>query len=427
MTKISKLPTYEGKNKIIDPCFINVWAKEMQKEEAVVKTRLKQVDKRASNLTNISDSCELTLQGAEPSDGIMISVDGVDDSVDEELLDYVDDVVDNEELVELSGEATTLVAGTSKTGEITQQLTDEELANNPRVKNLFNLFWEEKMKEMKRSEETGRKSDSDGAGKADEGNLKTKKSAGQSPLIKSPSDTTIYAPALKQKLNKPIDGLPVVLENELPEGNQSQINQMISNFVDNVRLEQVNRDNVVDLQERERRKASSAPQQSNEDLEDAQSRASRAVIEAEKFRASLVNPGMLESVPQAFDNQLLTQEPDFQRVNLGNIPNIGSGVSDDDFFHLTCHIEPGLIHKIEKGEFVELEKLVPKDKHVKGGEDNRLEWVQKDGGTFLVPAVNKDNKISSFRKWEQAFRAYATIYCGANSPPIQGKFGNTSQ
>ena len=37
----------------------------------------------------------------------------------------------------------------------------------------------------------------------------------------------------------------------------------------------------------------------------------------------------------------------------------------------------------------------------------------KDGGTFLVLA-NKDNKIGSFRRWEQAFRAYATIYCGAN-------------
>ena len=39
--------------------------------------------------------------------------------------------------------------------------------------------------------------------------------------------------------------------------------------------------------------------------------------------------------------------------------------------------------------------------------------MHKDGGTFLVPA-NRDVKIGSFRKWEQAFRAYTTIYCGAN-------------
>ena len=49
--------------------------------------------------------------------------------------------------------------------------------------------------------------------------------------------------------------------------------------------------------------------------------------------------------------------------------NIGSGVSDDDFFHLTCHIEPSLIHKIEKGEFIKLEKLLPKEKYNKNDEN----------------------------------------------------------
>ena len=68
------------------------------------------------------------------------------------------------------------------------------------------------------------------------------------------------------------------------------------------------------------------------------------------------------------------------------IVDIGSGVSDDDFFHLTCHIEPSLIHKIEKGEFVELEKLLPKDKLGGKMEENHLEWVQRDGGTYLVLA-----------------------------------------
>ena len=98
------------------------------------------------------------------------------------------------------------------------------------------------------------------------------------------------------------------------------------------------------------------------------------------------------------------------------IPDIGSGLSDDDFFHLTCHIKPSLIQKIEKGEFVELEKLLPKERssYSKGGSDeNRLEWVQRDGSTFLV-SVGKEAKITGIRRWEQAFRAYATIYCAAN-------------
>ena len=37
-----------------------------------------------------------------------------------------------------------------------------------------------------------------------------------------------------------------------------------------------------------------------------------------------------------------------QNRSMHSIPNIGSGVSDDDFFHLTCHIAPSIIHKIRK-------------------------------------------------------------------------------
>ena len=131
------------------------------------------------------------------------------------------------------------------------------------------------------------------------------------------------------------------------------------------------------------------------DLEEARTHAERAIVEAEKFKATVEPP------------------PQGNEKVFSSLMNIGCGVSDDDFFHLTCHIEPSLIHKIEKGEFVELEKLLPKDKIGRSAEENRLEWVQHDGGTFLVPA-QWDNKIGRFRRWEQAFRAYATIYCSAN-------------
>ena len=40
--------------------------------------------------------------------------------------------------------------------------------------------------------------------------------------------------------------------------------------------------------------------------------------------------------------------------------------------------------------------------------------MQCDGGTFLAPVSDRISKINSFRKWEMAFRVYATIYCGAN-------------
>ena len=176
--------------------------------------------------------------------------------------------------------------------------------------------------------------------------------------------------------------------------NDKVVDNIVSDFVDSVRLEQ----RSEELQEKEWRKSSSVEEIPG--LEEARSHGDKAVIEAEKFCAEVAapNPGT-DQIP--YDS------------NINTIPNIGVGVSDDDFFHLTCHIDPTLIHKIENGEFIELEKLLPKDKLGSRNEENRLEWVQRDGGTFLVPA-QKDSNISNFRRWEQAFRAYATIYCRAN-------------
>ena len=105
------------------------------------------------------------------------------------------------------------------------------------------------------------------------------------------------------------------------------------------------------MKEKERRRSSEAVVPG---LEQATQRADKALLEAEKYRANIAQPG--KQLPLEF------------------IQDIGAGVSDDDFFHLTCHIDPNLIHKIEKGEFIELEKLLPKDKlGQSNNEESRLE------------------------------------------------------
>ena len=76
-------------------------------------------------------------------------------------------------------------------------------------------------------------------------------------------------------------------------------------------------------------------------------------------------------------------------------------------------MDPNLISKIEQGEYVDLEKLLPKDKK-RRSEDNRMEWIYSEGSTYLGPVSDRANKINGFKRWEQAFRVYATIYCGAN-------------
>ena len=47
-----------------------------------------------------------------------------------------------------------------------------------------------------------------------------------------------------------------------------------------------------------------------------------------------------------------------------------------------------------------------------------MEWVHHEGNTYLVPA-NRDQRITGICKWEQAFRIYATIYCGAHPSQVK--------
>ena len=181
--------------------------------------------------------------------------------------------------------------------------------------------------------------------------------------------------------------------------------------------------------------------------DEAKKKTDERIIQAEKFKAKLANPpgtsyrvsdelvveNVIENTQQnplgtemhAFNGEaseflnaqqnLQNQSGVFDQQLIQNRP-IGTGVSDDDFFHLMAHIDPLLKQKIERGEFVDLDKLLPRDwinALNRYSDDSRMEWVQRDGGMFLVPA-RRESRITGFRKWEQAFRMYATIYCSEN-------------
>ena len=62
---------------------------------------------------------------------------------------------------------------------------------------------------------------------------------------------------------------------------------------------------------------------------------------------------------------------------------------------------------------MDLEKLLPKSKNAKVFHDNKMELIYKDRHSYFVP-VQGDSKINGVRKWEQAFRVYATIYSQYN-------------
>ena len=126
------------------------------------------------------------------------------------------------------------------------------------------------------------------------------------------------------------------------------------------------------------------------------------ILEAEKFKASIApKPGKSD------DNRV------GQLVNQLKQSRVHDGDCDDEFFHITYHIDPALKEKIEKGQFVDLEKLLPRDKSQMLKEDNVMQFHYRDGNAYWAPA-NSDKCISNVRKWEQAFRLYAAIYSEAN-------------
>ena len=95
------------------------------------------------------------------------------------------------------------------------------------------------------------------------------------------------------------------------------------------------------------------------ELEQARLRAEKSIVDAEGFKARIENPtgmNVLNSMNTVDVNVLDTSQVNEGLNEQFKIIYIGSGVSDDYFFHLTCHIDPNLINKIEKGEYVELEK-----------------------------------------------------------------------
>ena len=387
--------------------------------------RQKQKDKRGQNSkinqTNVNGKVSLQEKG----DGIDAEVlrNSTDDE-DLEILDYEDDLsIDEEEESQTNVEAQPPEPGCSKTvkeataantqtGVDLHHASEEQIFNNPVLQKMMEKFFVENFKSLQNNFNK-QQTDGNGTGKDDCRVIGTE--VNQNQIVKSPSDTTIYAPALQKRLT-PEQGAGMTakfLNEEDNALNQRGTNtlsltqdQFIASFIDSVRSE----DHPDDGPNRQHKDKAV-------ELAQAQQKAEKTLLEAEKFKARVEQPGNSnyfnnsEEIQVDQQQKMLEQNLNDSR-NALDILNIGSGVSDDDFFHLTCHIDPSLIHKIEKGEYIELEKLVPKEK-LGGREENRLEWVQRDGGTFLVPA-QKDNKIGNFRKWEQAFRAYATIYCGAN-------------
>ena len=264
--------------------------------------------------------------------------------------------------------------------------------NNPYLKNLLDKMLEEKLKQVGLRTDSTSTTHEPVAGCSNQGTPKTTTKVGNMigvNKIKSPSDTTIYRPALKRRN---ISGEPGIMNVDMTGqqtqiGRSSDIDRHVDYFVETVRREQQSQVNVPGLDQ-------------------AKERVDNTILEAEKFKAMIMEPkGKLdqvgsvnnsdtiqgnnsregvfrdrdhscEQVQDLYTHQIQCNGLEMQRGGLSlnkvdhdvvcqspndaAVQDVGTGISDDDFFHLTCHIEPALFQKIERGEFVDLDKLLPK-------------------------------------------------------------------
>ena len=183
------------------------------------------------------------------------------------------------------------------------------------------------------------------------------------------------------------------------------ITNQVSKFIEGIRLQT----EALGVTNASRRDTSNSTQSQDDILiDEAHAKSEQKILEAEHFKAAINTPPGMNTKSGTF---AMAHEMTNQNSQLQGESVIGIDV-DDQFFHITCHVDQNLRTKIQKGEYVDLEKLLPKSKFNRTN-DNKLDLVYRDGHPFFIPA-NTESKINGIRRWEQAFRVYAVIYSQAN-------------
>ena len=232
------------------------------------------------------------------------------------------------------------------------------------------------------------------------------------PTIKSPSDTTIYAPALKMTPQRGVI-------NSIALENQNSVNKQIDKFVEGVRVQvEQNTLNDIDLIDLGGNQARGHVQPVVQRLQEPIDNQARQAAPQDRAVDQL-NEDLMDQAQQTVKDLVVRSE----QQKIARDPAQGmfmtqdrySDLVDVEFFHITCHVDPNLRMKIEAGQFVDLDKLLLKERPTSVSQnESRMGIYQRDGLTYFAPASDKDNKITNVRKWEQAFRVYAAIYSKAN-------------
>ena len=241
---------------------------------------------------------------------------------------------------------------------------------------------------------------------------KDQSNPGKKGTIESNSEVTVYRNAI----------LNAAKRNSSSSEEGDQIDTSDENIVDFVNVGEINRDNEIDKLIADQRKATSdrrpgpyvvdgqrpsTSRQGDEmrERESPESRATNIIQQAEKGKARIYEtPGELNIDQTAMELDEI--KIDYRR----NF--VHSAMVDEHYSMVGTHLDEQMKNKIIKCEYVDFSKLIAKDKVTCEEEGSRYQMAMQAGKQFWSP-VNEGTNISSFSKWEQAFRVYSNVYLKA--------------
>ena len=238
-------------------------------------------------------------------------------------------------------------------------------------------------------------------------------------IVKSPSDTTIYAPALKQK-RFGHNLTPTIVRQVTTGVDSSDINSGINQIrLNNYPGDQPGtsgRGDIGDAEYDRRSYQQSIERQQNKACDIAE----QMVVRAERQKAAIEAPaGENMLIANIYDiNESITDKIK-EKSRVLKVPEVDILFNDDNpqnYTQVSAHIDEVQANKIKVGGFIEIEKLQQRPRDFRSNSMNQgVELVVQDGRTYFIPSKDKDlQKINCFAKWEQAFRVYASIYTQAN-------------
>ena len=223
------------------------------------------------------------------------------------------------------------------------------------------------------------------------------------------SETTIYTNAVNNEMNEVMPTVQVALNQKRnsssseegqidtsdESGDQAMLEMSESNNAEIVKFiaairAQDNQRRGQQHQERAVPSTSRQPPQST--VVNPRQQAEQMILDAEAAKAKIFD------VPGTNENNMLTTE--FMK----------SALMDESFLLVASHIDPITHEKIAKGEYVDFARLILKDR-VLSEDDGRMQLVIKGGESFWVPmSQSETTSITSFARWEQAFRVFSDVY-----------------